>query len=114
MIVAFVRCLWAFFVRDLRLAASYRLQLLVQFASVVSLSFTFFFLSRMLGHFEGQIDSLKPYGGSYFGFALIGLAFSSYLDGALRSFSMALRQAQLTGTFSAMLAARAPLAAVVA
>lgn len=109
-----MRILWAFFVRDLKLAASYRLQLFVQVAGVLSLSFTFFFLGLMVAGVEGQIPSLQRYGGGYFGFALIGLAFSTYLDAALRSFAQALRQAQLTGTLEAMLATRARLGWIVA
>jgi ABC-2 type transport system permease protein len=110
-----VRILWAFLVRDLKLAASYRLQLFVQLAGVLTLSFTFFFIGRMMAGLEGQIPGLGRFGGSgYFGFALVGLGVSSYLDAALRSLSASLRQAQLAGTLEAMLATRAPLPLVVA
>lgn len=108
------RVLWAFLLRDLRIAASYRLEFLVHAAGVLTLTFTFFFVALMLESVESQIPALRKYGGSYFGFALVGLAFSSYLDVALRAFSRALRNAQLTGTFQAMLATRAPLWTVVA
>lgn len=109
-----MRVLFAFFVRDAKLAASYRLELFVQMTGVITLSFTFFFLSLMLEGVEGRIGALQRYGGSYFGFALVGLAFSGYLDASLRGFAQGLRQAQMTGTLEAMLATRAPLAAVVA
>lgn len=109
-----LRILFAFLVRDIKVAASYRLQVFVQLASVLTLSLTFFFLAIMMSGVEADIPALRRYGGGYFGFALIGLAFSSYLDATLRSFSTALRQAQLTGTFQAMLATSAPLALVVA
>ncbi|MEL6188329.1 MAG: ABC transporter permease, partial [Myxococcota bacterium] len=109
-----LRILWAFLVRDVKNAASYRLLLFVQTTSVLTLSFTFFFLALMLRGVEGHIPSLQPYGGRYFGFALIGLALSGFLDAALRAFSTSLRQAQMTGTFAAMLATGAPLGAIVA
>lgn len=109
-----MRTLWAFFRRDLALAASYRLELFVRLASVLSLSFTFFFLSSMVAGFEDRIPALQRYGGRYFGFALVGLALSSFLDAALRSFSASLRQAQMAGTFAAMLQTRAALGTVVA
>ncbi len=106
--------LWAFLVRDLRIAASYRLQLFVQVTGVLTLAFTFFFLALMLHGVEHRIPALHRYGGGYFGFALVGLATSSLLDAALRAFSNGLREAQLTGTFEAMLATRAPVGLIVA
>lgn len=109
-----LRILLAFFVRDLRVAASYRLQLFVQLSGVLTLSFTFFFLALMMRDVEASISGLAPYGGGYFGFALVGVAVSTYLDAALRSFSTTLRQAQMTGTLQAMLATGAPLASLVA
>ena len=108
------RILAAFVLRDLRWAASYRLWALVQGAQVLALAFTFFFVARMLEGARGGIPALEPYGGRYFGFALVGLAVSGYLDASLRSFSDALRRAQTTGTLAAMLSTGAPLGAVVA
>ena len=104
----------AFLRRDLKVALSYRLQFFLQVASVLSLSITFFFLSLMLGRAEAQIASLGKYGGRYFGFVLVGLAFSTFLDGTLRTFSFSIRQAQITGTLEAMLTTRARIGAVVA
>lgn len=109
-----LRILLAFLRRDLALAASYRLEAFVRFAGILSLSFTFFFLSVMVSGFEDRIPALGRYGGRYFGFALVGLALSTFLDATLRSFSATLRQAQMTGTLAAMLQTRAPLPWVVA
>jgi len=109
-----VRLLWAFFLRDLRIAASYRLQLFFQVAGVLSICVTFFFLSFMLRDVEAGIAELGKYGGSYFAFAILGIAVSSFVDLSLRSFSTSIRTAQMTGTFEAMLSTRASVAAVVA
>lgn len=106
--------MYEFLRRDLKVAASYRLQFIFQVSSVMSICITFFFLSIMLKSVEGGITSLGDYGGHYFGFVLIGLAFSSYLDAALRMLAQAIRQAQMTGTLEAMLATRTPVGAVVA
>lgn len=106
--------MWAFLRRDAKIAVSYRLQFIFQVASVMSVSITFFFVSIMLRRVEGGIESLDRYGGRYFGFVLVGLAFSSYLDAALRMLAQAIRQAQMTGTLEAMLATRTPVGAVVA
>jgi len=109
-----VALMWAFLRRDAKIALSYRLQFVFQVASVFSVCITFFFLSIMLRRVEGGIASLEGYGGRYYGFVLVGLAFSSYLDAALRMLAQAIRQAQMTGTLEAMLATRTPVGAVVA
>ncbi len=46
---------------------------------------------------------LEPYGGDYFAFVLIGIAFSGYFGVGLNSFASRLREAQTTGTLEAML-----------
>ncbi|MEQ9497947.1 MAG: ABC transporter permease [Deltaproteobacteria bacterium] len=108
-----LRLLWAFVVRDAKIAFSYRLQFFFQSASVLSLSITFFFLSLMMKGVEGGIVALDRYGGGYFGFVLVGIAFSTYLDAALRTFSASVRQAQITGTLEAMLTTSSPIGAMV-
>lgn len=110
----YLALMWAFLRRDAKIAFSYRLQFVFQVASVMSVCITFFFLSIMLRRVEGGIESLDRYGGRYYGFVLVGLAFSSYLDSALRMLAQAIRQAQMTGTLEAMLATRTPVGAVVA
>lgn len=112
--VPLLRLLWEFFRRDAKIAMSYRAQFFFQVAGVFSVCVTFFFLSLMLRHVEGGIRTLDKYGGSYFGFVLIGAAFSTYLDSSLRTFSAAIRQAQMTGTLEAMLTTRARIGPMVA
>lgn len=104
----------AFVRRDVLVALSYRLQFFLQVASVLSLSITFFFLSLMMARAEAHIVSLGKYGGRYFGFVLVGLAFSTFLDGTLRTFGFVIRQAQMTGTLEAMLTTRARIGSIVA
>ena len=86
-----LRLLYEFLRRDAKIAVSYRLQFFFQVSSVLSVCITFFFLSIMMRRVEGTIESLQTYGGRYFGFVLIGLAFSSYLDSALRILAQAIR-----------------------
>ncbi len=109
-----LRLMGAFLRRDAKLAASYRLQFFFQIAGVLSVSITFFFLSLMLQRVEGGIESLGKYGGRYFGFVLVGIAFSSFLDQALRTFSGAIRQAQMTGTLEAMLTTKTHIGPMIA
>src|SRR5688572_5784537 len=103
---------WEFLRRDVKIAMSYRLQFFFNIASVLSLCFTFFFLALMMERVE--IASLQKYGGKYFGFVLVGIAFSTYLDAALRSFSTVIRTAQMTGTLEAMLTARTKIGPLIA
>lgn len=54
--------------------------------------------------FEGSaIPSLEIYGGDYFSFVLIGIAFTTYLWTGLDSFSASIRNQQMMGTLEAML-----------
>lgn len=112
--MTFLRLMWAFLKRDAKIAMSYRLQFFFQTASVLSLCITFFFLSLMMRNVEGGIIALDRYGGGYFGFVLVGIAFSTYLDAALRTFSAGIRQAQITGTLEAMLTTRTRIGPLIA
>jgi ABC-2 type transport system permease protein len=109
-----LRILWEFVLRDAKIAFSYRLQAFFQIASLFSIAVTFFFFSVMLRRVEGGIDTLQKYGGSYFAFAIIGVAVSLAVDASLRIFAMSIRTAQISGTFEAMLTSPAPIGAVVA
>lgn len=54
--------------------------------------------------FEGvTLPSLEMYGGNYFSFVLIGIAFTTYLWTGLGSFSGSIRNEQMMGTLEAML-----------
>lgn len=109
-----LRVFWAFLRRDAKMALSYRFQFFVQVAGVFSVCITFFFLSLMMKRVEGSIGALAKYGGSYFGFAIVGAAMSTYLDTSLRTFGLAIRTAQITGTLEAMLTTRARIAPIIA
>lgn len=112
--VPLLRLLWEFFRRDAKIAMSYRVNFFFQVAGVFSVCVTFFFLSLMMRRVEGGIGSLSKYGGSYFGFVLVGAAFSTYLDSSLRTFAGAIRTAQITGTLEAMLTTRSRIGPLVA
>ncbi|MCK6551095.1 ABC transporter permease [Myxococcota bacterium] len=112
--VPFLRLMWAFFVRDAKIAMSYRAQFFFQIAGVFSVCVTFFFLSLMMRRVEGGIATLSKYGGSYFAFVLVGTAFSTFLDSSLRTFAASIRTAQMTGTLEAMLTTKTAIGPLVA
>lgn len=92
---------WAFLKRDLRNQKSYRLAFIMQFFSIFFSVATFFFISRLVG--SSINPYLKNYGGDYFSFVLIGIAFSGFLYTGLNTFSSAISGAQGSGTLEAML-----------
>ncbi|MGE5596744.1 MAG: hypothetical protein ACM3S1_12015, partial [Hyphomicrobiales bacterium] len=59
-----MRVIWAFIVRDLRVAWSYRLSFFTQNAALISTMLSLKFVGRLVD--EGQSESLKAYGGDYF------------------------------------------------
>ena len=89
----------AFLRRDFGIEASYRLNFLLSLFSV--------FLAAAVFHFLGKVVDPAALGGAgydYFSFAIVGIAFSSFLRTGLFSFSSALREEQMMGTLEAMLA----------
>ena len=93
-ILAFVR-------RDFSITASYRLSFFFQFFGILFSVVTFYFIAKLFG--KAAVPYLASYGGDYFSFVLIGIAFSDYLGVGLSSFAGTIRQGQMLGTLEAML-----------
>jgi ABC-2 type transport system permease protein len=100
----------AFFTRDLSMALSYRLSFLMQIVSIFISVSTFFFLSKLFGN--ALVPQLEGYGGDYFSFVLIGLAFSGYMGLSLSSFAQSVREGQVMGTLEIMLLSPTRLSAI--
>ncbi len=96
-----IRALSAFFVRDFRKTLSYRFAFLLDIGSVVFKAATFYFVAQLIG--TAAAPHLDLYGGAYFPFVLIGIAFSSYQSVGLNSFAQSLRQEQFMGTLESVL-----------
>lgn len=106
-----LRKCWAFLVKDFLTDLSYRVAFAGQLIFTFFMVAAFFFFARM---FDGQvIPSLSPYGGAYFPFVLVGLAFSSYLGVAVRSFADTIRNAQVLGTLEALLVTPTPTGQII-
>jgi len=91
----------AFFIRDVVNESSYKFAFITHFAGIVFSVLSLYFLSRLVG--DAAVPRLEKYGGDYFSFLLIGVAFAGYMQAALNSFSASIRDAQTTGTLEAML-----------
>jgi ABC-2 type transport system permease protein len=90
----------AFVRRDFRLERSYRLAFLTSLGGAFTTLLSAGFLSRLVPSHQA---SLRPYGGDYFTFVLVGTATLSYFSVALGSFSGSLSQEQQQGTMEALL-----------
>ncbi|MFB0534598.1 MAG: ABC transporter permease, partial [Anaerolineae bacterium] len=91
----------AFVKRDLNLQLSYRFAFFLQLSRIFFSVLMFFFVARIFG--GAATPYLDAYGGDYFSFVLVGIAFSGYLGVAMGSFSGSIRQGQMMGTLEAML-----------
>lgn len=98
---------FAFLLRDIRITLSYKIAFVMQMVSVFIAVPIFFFMGELVD--EAAPKALEPYGGSYFGFLLIGIALLDYLAVSLRSFGQSLRDSQLTGTLEIILLSPTPL-----
>lgn len=92
-IVAFVR-------RDFQIETSYRLNFLMMTVNSFLPLFLFYFISKIV---DPEAASLQKYGGNYFPFVIVGLAFYQYFQKALTSISTHIQRDQVTGCLEAML-----------
>ena len=93
--------LTAFLKKDLKTELSYRFSFITHFVGILFSVATFYFISKLI---RGSVAGyLSEYGGDYFSFVLIGIAFTGFLGTGLNSFSSMISSAQATGTVEAML-----------
>jgi ABC-2 type transport system permease protein len=91
---------WAFLRRDLRVAASYRSDLVLTGVGGLITLTACYFLARTVG----DSPALRGHG-DYFSFALVGVAVASSLRSLQTSFASRLREAQNDGSLETLLAA---------
>lgn len=90
----------AFIRKNFLVNVSYRLFFVLNLLGAVASVLTFYFIAKMLG--RGISPYLKEYHGEYFPYVLLGLAFYNYLSLSLKTFSVSLREEQVTGTLEAV------------
>ncbi len=101
----------AFLKKDLIEQTSYKFNFITQFIGIFLSTLLFYFVSKLVG--KAASPYLQPYGGDYFAFVLIGIAFSSYLSVALSSFSSAIQGAQVSGTLEALLVTQTSIPTII-
>jgi len=101
---------WAFLVRDFRIEASYKAGFVLRVLGALLNVAIYYFISRVFGGVAAPY--LQAYGGSYFAFVVIGVAFSDYLALGISSIGNSVRDAQMTGTLELMLLSPSRLSTV--
>lgn len=96
-----VQVLWATFLRDVATATSYRVGFMLTVGSSLISVLAVFFLSEAFS--ESVSPSMGAYGGDYFGFAVVGVAFSNLMALGLTGMAARIREGQMMGTLEIML-----------
>lgn len=100
------------FARDLAVARSYRLSFIIQLFEMLLGVTAFYYLSRFIQ--SPELTRSLPQGGSYFSFALVGVAFFDYLGVSLSAFDQSLEEAKQNGTLESLLVTQTSLPVILA
>lgn len=99
----------AFLKRDYLLASSSRLAFVWQITSIFFAAPILYYLGRLIQPAASR--HLAPFGGDYFAFVIVGVAFFGFLSASMGAPAQAVRHEQMIGTLDALLATPAsPLA----
>ncbi len=97
----FLYKLYSFLKRDVLNAASYKFAFVSSFVGIFLTSATFYFIAKLLS--GSQSEALSPYGGDYFSFVIVGVAFSGLLGILQEGLPGIIRSAQMTGILESLL-----------
>ncbi|MFH1788003.1 MAG: ABC transporter permease [Candidatus Altiarchaeota archaeon] len=93
----------AFIKKGFLMDVSYKTNFLFMFTGTIVRVFVFYFIGRMLS--GSALPYLSQYGGDYFAFVLIGIAFTRYAWTSVNALSGIIRDEQMMGTLEVMLSA---------
>jgi ABC-2 type transport system permease protein len=106
-----IRKIIAVIKKDFIIESSYKLGFIISFVNSFTGILSFYFVNKLTsGDVSGE---LARYGGNYFSFALVGVAFSNYFIAATTAFSFVIRRAQTSGCLEAILSSQTPARQVV-
>lgn len=91
----------AFLKRDFLITASYKTAFAADALGIVFKVITFYYIGAVFG--EGVAPSLNAYGHDYFAFLIIGIALLDFVHTSLDTFSVSVRDSQMTGTLEVVL-----------
>jgi ABC-2 type transport system permease protein len=101
------RIAWAFFRRDFLLTISYRGAFLLQQVGIIFGVPVLYFMSKVME--GGQSETLAQYGGKYFPFLLLGVAFTDFITVSQSSFTTSIREHQFMGTLEIVMLSPTPV-----
>lgn len=93
--------LWALFVRDARMATTYRYSFVLSWIAIPISVVSLWFVSRLVPPSNAFGDGSAP--AAYFAFALVNVAFLTLQTAALQAFDHSVRDAQMLGTLEGLL-----------
>jgi len=102
---------YAFLRKDFLVESSYRFAFCFSMLTSLVPVFTFFYVGRLM--VASASPGLQAYGGDYFSFVLIGIAFTEYFLTALATYSSTIRRSQLAGCLEALFSTRTRGVAIV-
>jgi ABC-2 type transport system permease protein len=102
---------WAFIKRDFLIETSYKLAFFTDTLWVFFQIVIFYFISELIG--LNASSHLQAYGGEYFPFVLIGIAFSVYQTVGLGAFIKSIREEEMMGTLEAILSSPTRLSVII-
>ncbi len=93
--------LWAFVRRDYLLASSSKLTFAWQLITILFAAPTMYYLGRLIQ--PAASPDLQPYGGNYFAFVILGIAFSGFFSAMMSAWATGIRNEHIGGTLDAVL-----------
>lgn len=102
-----LRSFLLFFLRDLRIASTYRSPFVLELVEALFGAAMFYYIARFVD--SPQLRQALPQGSSYFAYSLVGFIFFDYLHTALDSFDHSLEEARDTGTLEPLLVTQVSL-----
>ena len=101
----------AFIRRDFTILLSYKMALITTTIGTIFPLLSYFFISKLVpGNTQ---DSLTEYGGDYFSFVLVGMAFTTYFMMAVQEFSATTRRDQMAGCLEALLSSQTDIKSLI-
>jgi len=91
----------AFIKRDFAIESGYKFAFVFELFTSVFPVLSFYFIGKLVNSTNNV--SLSKYGGQYFPFAIVGVAFTQYFMLALQTFASTIRRSQWEGCLEAML-----------
>lgn len=92
---------WAFIVRDFKIYWTYRFWVLFDIIDVIILVATYYFVAQIISPARLIAEGYST--GDYFTFAMLGIAFSQYVQNSVHGLTEGVRDEQWTGTIETIL-----------